>query len=488
MDFELLTTVLPFLYTGLELLAVIAAVNAIQNAKTSQGAIAWALSLVFLPFISLPIYWFFGRSKFIGHINFRKQSFSEIKSSLDSFKASIHPYEVSHSNLKTFEKGLQELVFLPWLKGHRTELLIDGEKTFEKMFQAMDEAKGYILLQYFIVQRDEFGRAFFNKIKEARRRGVRVYFIYDAIGCYNMPEEMWEELRLAGCEIYPFHIVERRSRRMQINFRNHRKITVVDGNLGFFGGHNIGNSYVGKNPLHSPWRDTHVQIEGPGVKALQLIFLEDWYFVNSDCHHNNLPELNWEVSNPEACDDSKPDGEELLLLPSGPGDTFETCGLMFSTLINNAHKKVWIASPYFIPDGKIRASLTMAALRGVDVRIILPEKPDHKMVFHARKDFYEELQKAGVKFYLYKAGFLHEKVILIDDMTGIGTANLDNRSFRLNFELTGIFKGDSFVASVERMLEEDLKKSELLPFTPFHNYPIHEQILIKICRLFSPLL
>lgn len=479
MNKDFLFTIFPFLYSALELVGVYFALTAIRSSRTSQGAIAWAMALIFLPFISLPLYWFFGRSKFIGHINFRKQSFKDIKSSLESFKKSIQPFEVEKEN---YEYALQKLVFLPWLKGHQSKLLINGEKTFSKIFECIDGAKDYILLQFFIVEDDELGKRLSQKLIAAKRRGVRVYFIYDAIGSYHVDEFFWDNLKEAGCEIFPFHIVERKSRRLQINFRNHRKITIVDGEIGFFGGHNVGDNYVGKNPLHSPWRDTHVEIKGPGVKALQLIFLEDWYFVNPDCHHNDLPQLNWEVS------ESKEGGEELLLLPSGPGDTFETCGLMFSTLINNAKKRVWIASPYFIPDGKIRSALTMAAIRGVDVRIMLPEKPDHKMVYYARKDFYEELQNAGVQFFLYNEGFLHQKVLLMDEVAGVGTANLDNRSFRLNFELTGLFRGENFVQSVEEMLLDDFNKSTLLKYEPFSSYSLGEQILIKVCRLFSPLL
>lgn len=474
---------LPYALTGIEILGFYTAVVAIRSSKTSQGAIAWAISLITLPFITLPLFWFFGRSRFIGHINFRKQSFKEIEEDMNSFKESIHPYESEDHALLDFEKSLEKLVFLPWLKGHRTELLIDGENTFQAIFKAIEEAKDYILLQFFIVEDDELGKMLSLKLREARKRGVRVYFIYDAIGCYHVDDAYWNILDDAGCEVYPFHIVERKSRRMQINFRNHRKITIVDGEIGFFGGHNIGDAYLGKGELFSHWRDTHVSIQGPGVLALQLIFLEDWYFVNPHCQSHELPDLNWKVG-PHV----HQDGEELLLLPSGPGDSHETCGLMFSTLMNHSKNRLWIASPYFIPDGKIQASLTMAALRGVDVRVLLPERPDHKMVFYARKDFYESLQGAGVKFYLYKKGFLHEKVMLVDDLAAIGTANLDNRSFRLNFELTGLFKGRDFVSKVEEMLGRDFQESELLSPYIFKERPFWEQILVKICRLFSPLL
>lgn len=472
----------PWLFPLIELWAVLLAFNAIKKARTSQGAIAWTVALVLLPFLTIPLYLLIGRSKFIGHVDFRRKSGEEMAPMTARFKDSVSQYEVNKGSLNQCRLVLSELAHLPWLKGNSCDLLINGEVTFKEIFEAMNQANDYILHQYFIIEENEHGREFSRRCQEAAKRGVKVFLIYDAIGCYNVSDDYWQTLIDAGVKVKAFHITEKKSRRLQINFRNHRKITVVDGRVAFFGGHNIGDAYVGKRPGFSPWRDTHVRIEGPGIAALQVSFLEDWYFVNPECTVNDLPELKWHWVPQEQ-------NSEVLMMPSGPADDYETCGLMFSHVIHQAKERFWLASPYFIPDGKIQSALITAALKGVDVSILLPKVPDHKMVFYARKAFYENLQKVGVKFYLYEQGFLHEKVFLVDDeLSGVGTANLDNRSFRFNFELTGLVKGEAFISQTKEMLEEDFKCSTLLPPFTLSKRPWLEQVLIRVCRLFSPVL
>lgn len=475
----------PWLFPLIELWAIALAFHAIKKARTSQGAIAWTVALVLLPFVTIPLYLLIGRSKFIGHIDFRRRSGAELAPLTMRLKEALQGHEIAKDEIKQDEKVLSELAYLPWLKGNHCELLIDGEQTFGEIFEAMKAAKDYILHQYFIIEENELGHQFADLCLAASRRGVKVYLIYDAIGCYDVSDGYWQRLIDGGVFVRPFHITERRSRRLQINFRNHRKITVIDGKIAFFGGHNIGDAYMGRRPGFSPWRDTHVSIKGPSIASLQVSFLEDWYFVNPDHNLEDMPDLHWSWQNQE-----KREGDcDVLMIPSGPADSFETCGLMFSHVIHQAQERFWLASPYFIPDGKIQAALITAALKGVDVRILLPEKPDHKMVFYARQAFYENMQKAGVKFYHYERGFLHQKVFLMDhDMAAVGTANLDNRSFRLNFELTGIVKSRGFVTKLEDMLEDDFKGSTLLPPFKLDDQPLWQQLTVRVCRLFSPVL
>ncbi len=472
----------PWVLPLIEVWAVALAFHAIKKARTSQGAIAWSVALVLLPFVTIPLYLLIGRSKFIGHVDFRRKSGKELAPMTMRFKNSVKDYEVTKSELNPFDDVLSELAHLPWLKGNDSDLLINGHETFNMIFEAMDEAQDYILHQYFIIEENKLGQQFAESCLAASKRGVKVYLIYDAIGCYNVSDSYWDRLKDGGVLVRPFHITERRSRRLQINFRNHRKITVVDGKIAFFGGHNIGDAYLGRRPGFNPWRDTHVKLKGPAIASLQVSFLEDWFFVNPDCGVHDLPELTWQWHAQE--EDAK-----ILMLPSGPADDFETCGLMFNHVIHQARKRFWLASPYFIPDGKIQSALTIAALKGVDVRILLPKVPDHKMVYYARQAFYENLQKAGVKFYLYDQGFLHQKVFLLDnDLVGVGTANLDNRSFRLNFELTGLVKSEQFVRETESMLDEDFQASKLLEPFSLSQVPLWQQILVRVCRLFSPVL
>lgn len=475
----------PWLIPLIEIWAIALAFHAIKKARTSQGAIAWTVALILLPFVTIPLYLLIGRSKFIGHVDLRRRAGAELMPLTKRFKDSLQGHDISKNDLKQDEKVLSELAYLPWLRGNHCELLIDGDETFREIFKAMKEAREYILHQYFIIEENELGLQFSDLCIAAARRGVRVYLIYDAIGCYDVSDSYWQRLIDGGVFVKPFHITERRSRRLQINFRNHRKITVIDGELAYFGGHNVGDAYLGKRPGFSPWRDTHVSLKGPAIAALQVSFLEDWFFVNPDHGLNDMPELHWSWVE----QNNKDDFCDVLMIPSGPADTFETCGLMFSHVINQAQERFWLASPYFIPDGKIQAALITAALKGVDVRILLPEKPDHKMVFYARQAFYENMQKAGVKFYHYKKGFLHQKVFLMDHvMAAVGTANLDNRSFRLNFELTGIVKSKGFVSRVENMLEQDFKDSQILEEFKLDEQPLWQQLTVRVCRLFSPIL
>ncbi|MAF77417.1 MAG: cardiolipin synthase [Halobacteriovoraceae bacterium] len=471
-------------YGLIELIGIFLAIEAIRKARTSQGAIAWSLSLVTLPFFAILFYVAFGRSKFIGMANFRRKSGQEIFPFLEELHArSLEKnFILEEKYLSEEDLSFHHLAKLSWVKGNQTKLLKDGAQTFEAIFDAIDKASSYILIQFYIVREDDLGLKLKTKLKEAAHRGVKVYFIPDAIGCYQVSEGYWDELAASGVDVHLFHVVERRSRRFQLNFRNHRKIVIVDGLTAFFGGHNIGDEYMGIHPVLSPWRDTHVQVWGPLISSLQISFLEDWYFVRELQSVGELPELNWDQSYySENC--------TALLVPSGPADLLETCGLMFVQAIHMAKERFWIASPYFIPDGKISSALILAALKGVDVRILLPNKPDHRMVYFARRDFYEKLQNAGVKFYHYEDGFLHQKVFLIDQSyAAVGTANLDNRSFRLNFELTGLFKGPEMIGAIERMLEEDFKKSSLLGPYALKNRPFWEQVVVKVCRLFSPIL
>jgi len=474
---------IPVFFTLSELWAIYLALHSIRRARTSQGAVAWSVALISMPLISIPLYLIAGRSKFVGHVDFRRKVGFEVAPALKRFKSSVEKVVSDPEILNDNDRAMSELAHLPWLKGNTCKLLINGTQTFNELFKAMDNAKEYILHQYFIIEDNELGHIFSKKCQEAAKRGIKVYLIYDAIGCYGVDELYWTEMKEAGVEVMPFHIMEKRTTRLQINFRNHRKISVIDGDVGFFGGHNIGDSYIGKREGFSPWRDTHVLLKGPSVLALQLCFLEDWYFVNSQSTTDKLPQLKWDW------EDSWCGESDILILPSGPADDFETCGLMFNSAIHQARERFWLASPYFIPDGKIRSALITAALKGVDVRILLPKVPDHKMVYFARQDFYEGLQNAGVKFYLFEEGFLHEKVFLVDDnLAAVGTANLDNRSFRLNFELTGLVKDKGFIAELAQMLENDFSHSELLPPFKLDDQALWKQLLIRGCRLFSPIL
>ena len=248
--------------------------------------------------------------------------------------------------------------------------------------------------------------------------------------------------------------------------------------MGFVGGINLGDEYLGTAMDQEPWRDTHCRIEGPAVTGLQLAWLEDWNWAS-----NTRPELNWaSVSQP-------PGDQEVLVLPTGPADTWETCTLFFLNCINNARTRIWIASPYFVPDFQIMNALQLAALRGVDVRILIPEKTDSPLVRLAAYSYLVQASQAGIGIYRYQPGFMHQKVVLVDSRyAAIGTANLDNRSMRLNFEITAVNTSPAFIQQVETMLEEDLGASRPMTEKDYRQRSILFRLGCRAVRLLAPLL
>jgi cardiolipin synthase len=464
--------------TLLELTALLSAVHAIMTSRTSQGAIAWAISLVTPPltFVALPAYWIFGRSRFEGYVKARRHGKTPRNTVLQDVGRFARELGLVRTDAKGADAVLERLAWMPFTMKNRVRLLINGKATFDAILAAIDLAEEYILVQFFIVKDDELGQALKNRLLARRREGVRVHFLYDEMGSRKLSSAYVRELRDAGVEIRPFH--SNRHNRFQLNFRNHRKIVVVDGKMGFVGGLNVGDEYMGRSKKFGPWRDTHAQLEGPSVHAVQLSFLEDWYWATQE-----VPELNW---TPTA---AKEGDQDVLVLPTGPADSLESCGLFFIQMISMATDRLWIASPYFVPDIHVIAALQLAALRGVDVRIMLPEKPDHLLVYLASFSFLRELETVGVKIYRYQPGFLHQKTLLVDDRwAAVGTANLDNRSFRLNFEITVLVEDRVFAAEAANMFVNDFAECRIAEANDLEKRSLWFKIGVRIARLMSPIL
>ena len=376
-------------------------------------------------------------------------------------------------------RPLDQLARMPFTRGNHVELLIDGEATFEAIFAGIESATKYVLVQFFVVKDDGLGRELKQRLMAKAREGVKIYFLYDEVGSKALPESYVEECRAAGIDMRPFHSTKGRGNRFQLNFRNHRKIVVIDGRVGFVGGHNVGDEYLGKDPEVGAWRDTHVRVEGPMATGLQFAFVEDWHWAADTL----APELEWMPVLSKAGDASG------VVLATGPADEIETCGLFFSQAIHSARQRIWIASPYFVPDEAAVAALQLAALRGVDVRILLPKNPDHLLVYLASYSYRELARKTNVKILRYKEGFMHQKVLLVDDVAAaVGTANMDTRSFRLNFEVMAIVADHDFARQVEQMLLRDFGKSEEMAPDALERKPWYFRLGVRIARLLSPIL
>lgn len=476
MQHSLVTVVL---LAMVEVAGWLAAIHAILSVRTAQGAVAWAVSLVTFPFVSLPLYLVFGgRTKFEGYVRARRAGNLKIQhvgvELVDRCSTELLPH--AHADSPTI-RALERLARIPFTCHNKLELLINGNATFEAIFQGIESAKSYVLVQFYIVHDDELGRRLKTALMETSRQGVSVYFLCDAIGCYSLPDEYFEELRQAGVHAETFRDKRRRSRKFQLNFRNHRKIVVIDGHTAYVGGHNVGDEYLGLDPKLSPWRDTHVRVDGPAALGAQLSFVEDWNWVTSQ-----VPELNW---------DPVPSGDQpVLILPSGPADGMETCSLLYTHCIHQARSRVWIVSPYFVPDESVMGALHLAALRGADVRVVFPKMTDNPLAKLAALSYVDEnATYSGIQFWLYEKGFLHQKVMLIDDeLAAVGTANLDNRSFRLNFEITAISTDRKFAGEVKTMLEADLAVSTRILPAYWKRRSLPRRVAVRVARLLSPVL
>jgi cardiolipin synthase len=469
---------LAILFVVLHIAGFVSSIDAVMRARTSQGAIAWVISLNTIPIASLPSYWVFGRTKFQGYVLARQQDDSAlsdlVSQKMDGKKEFVSDLSSDYPAVRAAEL----LADLPLTTGNSTELLIDGEATFGSIFEGIEQANDYVLVQFYIVKDDDLGRQLKDRLISKAREGIDVYFLYDEIGSYKLPESYLEELRLSGVQAVNFHSQKGPRNRFQINFRNHRKIVVVDGISSWVGGHNVGDEYLSKGDKFDYWRDTHLKIEGPATLAVQLSFLEDWHWATEE-----IIDLGWQRAFAHY------DDTHILIIPSGPADTFETAGLMFTHAINSAKKRIWIASPYFVPDEGIVAALQLAGLRGVDVRILIPDEPDHLLVYLAAFSYFQEAEDTGVQFYRYTKGFMHQKAMLIDDsVSGIGTANFDNRSFRLNFEITALIVDHEFNKEVEQMFLDDFSNSSTMEDGSYDTKPFWFKLAVRLANLTSPML
>ena len=350
---------LAYFIATLHFLGTLAAIHAVLTVRTAQGSIAWALSLMFIPYLTLIPYLIFGRSTFDAYIQARRQANQEMHTAINELNWRPWVEEAlaaRNSSAYASLRAMPKLGRMPCLANNEVRLLINGDATFSAIFEAIRRAKTAVLFQFFIIHDDELGRQLHALLKEKAAQGVAVYVLYDRIGSHALPSHYAQTLRDAGVQVKAFATRSGWLNRFQVNFRNHRKIVVVDGITGFVGGHNVGDEYLGKKPPLAPWRDTHVQVTGPVVACLQESFAEDWFWAARE-----LPPLILPDTYPE-------NGVLCQLLASGPADPYETCSLFFVEAIHAATERVWITSPYFIPDEAVFAALRLAVLRGVDVR------------------------------------------------------------------------------------------------------------------------
>lgn len=454
-------------------------------AKTS----AWLLVIIFLPVVGFFLYLIFGRQ-------FRKQRISAKKKMLNNQFTNL-PIELLDAlpqapeelppglNLAREKNRLIRLIFnnatFPPTVNNDIKVLCDGKEIFAAFLRAMEKAEKFIYLETYIFRNDRLGTTIGTLLCAKARKGIKVRVLCDGLGSRHLSADFIAQLRASGVEIEAFFPINRWPIHRRINYRNHRKILVVDGTVGFIGGANIGDEYMGGNPRFGYWRDTQLELKGNGVYFLQRIFQQDWDFAT------NAPrEQNEEHFNPMHI----PSGDRIVqITASGPDTQWEAIMQVYYYTIATAEKSVYITSPYFIPNESILTALKTTALSGVDVKILLPAKPDYRIVYWAAMAYLEELLEAGIEIYLYQKGFIHAKVLTVDGIiSSIGSANMDQRSFSLNFEVNAFIYDQDTALRLQKDFLTDLQHAQKLDLETFRQRPLHHHFAESAARLFSPLL
>lgn len=469
---------LGILVTAIYLCGIVVALHAALTTRTPTGAVAWSVSLVTMPFVAVPAYAILGRNRFEGMAEAFEQRHDEIEDVLAGYRDALHPWGIPAENAPSWYRAAQRLSGQELVGGNHVELLINGDATFDSILQGIAAAQDYILFQFYMIHDDGLGRKIKSALEARARTGVKVLVLYDEIGSSGLPTRFVQEMLDAGIEVSAFRPTQGWRNRFQLNFRNHRKMVVVDGKTAWVGGHNVGDEYLGLDPDFSPWRDTHVRIEGPAALQVQLTLLSDWYWATRE-----LPRVNWTPTPAKTAE------QQVMVLATSPAERLETASLFFVAALSGARERIWLSAPYFVPDEAVMKSLQLAALRGVDVRIITTGKPDSLPVYLAAFHYIDQLKGLGIRFYAYEPGFLHQKAMLIDNsIASIGTHNFDNRSFRLNFEVTALIRDRGFAAEVASMFERDFAHSRVIESDSWDQQPLWWRVGVRLSRLAAPVL
>jgi cardiolipin synthase len=469
--------VVELVLAAFHLLGWISALHVLQSDRDPHATIGWSLALLFISPLAVPFYWVFGSRRYHGYRRALQQALTAHRRQTRAFFAELETHALPEEG--PF-KALTAHTPFPLTTDNELTLLRDGRETYPALFSALEEAREYILLQSFIIEDDATGAELISLLARKATAGVRVFVLYDFFGSREFHNRHAANLAKSGVHLRPFRSPRKHRSLYHLNFRNHRKITVVDGEVAFTGGLNFGQRYRGEDTgERGPWRDTHLQVRGPTVSMLQAVFMMDWNWTTGHL----LDDLQW-----AAPTERNKRRQAASVFPTGPSDSRPRCLLTWISLIAAAKERLWIATPYIVPNEGLIAALEAAVDRGVEVRILTTGELDHHLSFYAAWFFAERLRQAGVEIYRLREGFLHEKAVLVDDtLASVGTVNFDLRSIHLNFEVTVISPDATFVREVAAMLEEDFSKSESIEWEWTRIGPFR-RTLARICRLFAPLL
>ena len=438
--------------------------------------IPWVIVLIFIPSIGLVFYFFFGRD------NRRLRIIS--RRTYKRFRKKVYienqPQDLSviPANYLPLAKLLNNSTYSAIFCGSDISIFTNGEEKFDALLEDIANAQHHIHLQYYIFTDDKIG----NKVKDAlikkAREGVIIRILYDDVGSWDTKNSFFDEIKNQGIDIYPYLKVVFPILTSKVNYRNHRKIVVIDGKMGYVGGMNIADRYIEGNKL-GLWRDTHFRVTGPGVYGLQASFLLDWYVISNDLVNGKeyYPEL-------QVSSDMK-----MQIATSGPTSQWRTLMQAYIFCISNAKKYIYIQTPYFLPTDALNQALQMAALGGIDVRLMIPKRSDTRSAQMATFSYIDKMLKSGVKVYLYRKGFLHSKILLVDDaLTSFGSSNFDFRSFEHNFEINAFAYQEDFSLKMKELFMQDINSCEEITYPEWRKRPLTRRLSESFMRLFAPLL
>ena len=443
--------------------------------------------LFFLPLLGLLLYLLFGQP-------YRKNKKRHTTAYLNRDLQNLSEQQLSEIDQGSFgypsadSEEWQHLIRMnlksemaPFTQKNRLQIFTDGKRKFDALFKDIEAAKIHIHLEYYIIKDDEIGGSLLSLLTEKAKQGVQVLVLYDDIGSKSLPGNFFKDFVQAGGRAAASLPSKLPFANPRVNYRNHRKIVIVDGKVGYSGGFNVGDEYLGKDEKFGYWRDTHVRIEGEAVHSLQHRFLSDWNETSKkhpvEYEENYFPSVA----------DFK--GVGMQVISSGPDESIDQIKNGYFRMIAQARKSIYIQTPYLIPDIAISDALSTAALSGIDVRVMIPDKPDHIFVYSASLSFAKDLVSAGVKIYTYGNGFLHAKTMVVDGkVSSIGSANMDVRSFSLNYEANVfIYNAEAAEEMVRQFLNDSKLSKELTP-EYFEDLSLFKRFRLQVAQLVAPIL
>jgi cardiolipin synthase A/B len=457
--------------------------------KKPSTAFVWILILAFLPVVGFILYPILGRNlrpnqkrqfrlkkefDLLYDERLRNENRLTRKHITSYLHKDMHPYE-DHIKMNLNAGSI-------YSQDNDITIYTSGSDKFNALLEDIKSAKETIHMLYYIINNDDIGNKIVKLLTKKASEGVEVRLLYDHIGSLFTPQKLFKSLKKAGGKVYPFFPL-RFGTYLRVNYRNHRKLAIIDGKIGYVGGMNVGDEYLGLHRRLTPWRDTHLRVTGTSVYALQERFLMDWVYASEEKDDNTSEALTKFFPPIENSGNTA-----MQVMSSGPDVEGEPIKRSYIKMAYCAKKTIYIQTPYFIPDDSFLESVQIAALSGVDVRIMLPAVPDKLLVYRATFSYISELLKYGVKVYLYP-GFLHSKMLVIDgNVASIGTANMDIRSFSSNFEINTFIYNSEFSTKCKEIFEKDMAISKLLTKEVYEERGLHKKVQESICRLFSPLL